>query len=71
MIFFAFKKKLQNHSTNFNNERNVDAVKIKSAWMLEMIPKIRFLVVAPAEVNAKWWLIRTYTHSYVKRSCLW
>lgn len=53
MIFFAFKKKLQNHSTNFNNERNVDAVKIKSAWMLEMIPKIRFLVVAPAEINAK------------------
>lgn len=70
MIFFAFPSKLQNLSTNFNNERDVAPIKITHAWTPVMILKIRFMVAAPAKINAKRLLIRKYIRSHVKLSRL-
>lgn len=44
---------------NFNNERNVDPVKITQAWML-VTPKIRFLVAASAKIVIAHQKIRTF-----------
>lgn len=70
MIFFAFPSKLQNLSTNFNNERDVAPIKITHTWTPVMILKIRFVVAAPAKINAKRLLIRKYIRSHVKLSRL-